>query len=132
MHVFTFFLKSGVPLDVPQGLYSGTSLGETTRGILGGYPGRVLSENVCTKNYRQIFRKMQHLCKDVTNNKMERMKNTIYKRVMECLQIWLPLSKKVSSEKYIELTNIIIPDIVENCNEYLPFRVTMDLETTKK
>ena len=43
MHVFTFFLKNGVPLDVPQGLYSGTSLGGTTWGILGGYLGRVLS-----------------------------------------------------------------------------------------
>ena len=84
------------------------------------------------KTINKYLEKRQHLCKDVTNNKMERMKNTIYKRVMECLQIWLPLSKKVSPEKYIELTNIIIPDIVENCNEYLPFRVTMDLETTKK
>ena len=52
--------------------------------------------------------------------------------IMECLEICLPISNKASLEKYIELTDIIIPDIVENYNEYLPFRVTMDSETTRK
>ena len=42
LHVFISFL-GGVPLCIPYGLYSGTSLGGTTREILGGYPGRVLS-----------------------------------------------------------------------------------------
>ena len=42
LHVFIYFL-GGVPLYIPYGLYSGTSLGGTTRGILGGFPGRVLS-----------------------------------------------------------------------------------------
>ena len=42
LHVFTSFL-GGVPLCIPYGLYSGTSLGGTTQGILEGYPGRVLS-----------------------------------------------------------------------------------------
>ena len=42
LHVFTSFL-GGVPLCIPYGLYSGTSLGGTTRGTLEGYPGRVLS-----------------------------------------------------------------------------------------
>ena len=63
---------------------------------------------------------------------MERIKNTIYKMVMECLEICLPLSKKTSTDKYIELTDIIILDIVKNYNKYLPFRVTMDSETTRK
>ena len=36
-------LLGGVPLCIPYGLYSGTSLGGTTRGTLEGYPGRVLS-----------------------------------------------------------------------------------------
>ena len=44
----------------------------------------------------------------------------------------LPLSKKASPEKYIELTDIIISYIVENYNEYLPFRVNLDPEKTKK
>ena len=35
LHVFTSFL-GGVPLYIPYGLYSGTPLGRTTRGILGG------------------------------------------------------------------------------------------------
>ena len=42
LHVFTPFL-GGVLLCIPYGLYSGTSLGETTWRTLGGYPGRVLS-----------------------------------------------------------------------------------------
>ena len=42
LHVFTSFL-GGVPLCIPYGLYSGTSLGGTTWRTLGGYPGRVLS-----------------------------------------------------------------------------------------
>ena len=42
LHVFIFFL-GGVPLCIPYGLYSGTSLGGTTREILGGFLGRVLS-----------------------------------------------------------------------------------------
>ena len=52
--------------------------------------------------------------------------------VMECLEICLLLSNKDSPEKYIELTNIIIYDIVKNYNEYLPFKVTMDSEVTRK
>ena len=40
--MFISFL-GGVPLCIPYGLYSGTSLGGTTRGILGGFPGQVLS-----------------------------------------------------------------------------------------
>ena len=42
LHVFTSFL-GGVPFCIPYGLYSETLLGGTTREILGGYPGRVLS-----------------------------------------------------------------------------------------
>ena len=45
LHVFTSFL-GGVPLCIPYGLYSGTSLGETTREILEGFPSRVLSNEV--------------------------------------------------------------------------------------
>ena len=47
LHVFIFFL-GGVPLCIPYGLYSGTSLGGTTRGILEGFPGRVLSYQIHT------------------------------------------------------------------------------------
>ena len=42
LHVFISLL-GGVPLCIPYGLYSGTSLGGTTRGTLEGYLGRVLS-----------------------------------------------------------------------------------------
>ena len=75
---------------------------------------------------------MQNLCKDFTSSKIERIKNTIYKMVMKCLEISLPLSIKASAEVYIELTYIIILDIVNNYNEYLPFRVNLDIETTRR
>ena len=59
-------------------------------------------------------------------------KNIIYKIIMECLESSLPLSTKASPEKYGELIDIIIPDIVDNYNEHLPFRVNLDPETTRK
>ena len=63
---------------------------------------------------------------------MKRIKNTIYKMIMKCLEICLALSKKSSPKKYIELTNIIIPNVVENYNKYLPFKVNLDLEKKNK
>ena len=63
---------------------------------------------------------------------MERIKNTIHKMIMECLETSLPLSIKADPEMYIELTNIIIPDIVSNYNEYLSFKINLDPETTRK
>ena len=42
LHVFISFL-GGFPLCIPYGLYSGTSLGGTTRGILEGFSVRFLS-----------------------------------------------------------------------------------------
>ena len=51
------------------------------------------------------------------------MKKTIYQMIMECFEICLPLSNKASSEKYIELTDIIIPNIIENYNEYLLIKI---------
>ena len=84
------------------------------------------------KKKDKYLEKRQNLCKEFTNSKMERIKNTIYKMVMECLEISLPLSTKASPEKYIELIDIIIPDIVENYNEYLLFSVNLDPEKTRK
>ena len=52
--------------------------------------------------------------------------------VMECLESSLPLSIKASPETYIEFTDIIISDIVENDNKYLPFWVNLDPEKTRK
>ena len=43
MQVFSFFLKVGFHWTFPRDCTVGTSLGGTTRGILGGFPGRVLS-----------------------------------------------------------------------------------------
>ena len=63
---------------------------------------------------------------------MERIKNTIYKMIMEYLESILPLFIKASPEKYIELTDIIIPDIVENYNKYFPIRVNLDPEKIRK
>ena len=56
LHVFTSLL-GGVLLCIPYGLYSGTSLGGTTQGILGEFPGRVLSHTprVLTDSLKHAF-----------------------------------------------------------------------------
>ena len=51
---------------------------------------------------------------------MDRIKHHLYDMVIECLENCLPLSNK---ERYIELTDIIIHDIVSNYNEMLPIKV---------
>ena len=48
---------------------------------------------------------------------MERIKNTIYKMVMECLETSLPLSIKADPEIYVELTNTIITKLYKNSIE---------------
>ena len=48
------------------------------------------------KIINKYLEKIQYLCKDFTNNKMEIIKNTIYKMVIECLEISLLLSIKAS------------------------------------
>ena len=78
------------------------------------------------KSIDKYLEKRQNLCKEFTNSKIERIKNTIYKMVMKYLETTLPLSIKGDPEIYIELTNTIIPDIVNNYNEYLPFKVNLD------
>ena len=77
------------------------------------------------KTIHKYLEKRQHLCKEFNSRKIERIKNTIYKMVMECLEINLSISKNASLGKYIELIDIIIPNIVENYNEYLPFKVNL-------
>ena len=67
----------------------------------------------------KYLEKRHNLCKEFTSSKIERIKNTIYKMIMEWLETSLPLSIKPDPEMYVELTNIIIPDIVSNYNEYL-------------
>ena len=45
MQVLLSFLKLGFHWTLPRDCTVGTSLGGTTRGILEGFPGRVLSKN---------------------------------------------------------------------------------------
>ena len=54
---------------------------------------------------------------DLTDRKIQNIKKTIYQMIMECFKICLPISKKASPEKYIELADVIIPNITENYNE---------------
>ena len=84
---------------------------------------RMTIKTIVQKTIDKYLEKIQYLCKDFTNSKIERIKNTIYKMVMECLEICLPLSKKASPKKHIKLTDIIIHDIIDYYNEYLPFKV---------
>ena len=49
---------------------------------------------------------------DLTDRKIKNIKKTIYQIIMDCFEICLPLFKKTNLEKYIELTDIIIPNII--------------------
>ena len=40
----------------------------------------------------KYLEKRQNLCKEFTSSKMERIKNTIYKMIMECLETSLPFN----------------------------------------
>ena len=72
LHVFTSFL-GGVPLCIPYGLYSGTSLGGTTWRTLGGYPGPVLSISTLASSLINSLL----LCPFSINYKFELMSCTI-------------------------------------------------------
>ena len=52
--------------------------------------------------------------------------------IKECFEISLPLSKKSNLEKYIKLTDIIISNIIENYNEYLPIKAHIDPSKIRK
>ena len=84
------------------------------------------------KSVDQYLERKQILYKDFTSSKMEKIKNTIYKIIMECLESSLPIAIKANPEKYVEFTNIIIPNMVDNYNKYLPFRVNLNSETTRR
>ena len=53
------------------------------------------------KSIDKYLEKIHNLCNDsneYANSKMERIKNTMYKMIMECLESSLPLSIKASPE----------------------------------
>ena len=52
----------------------------------------------------KYLEKRQNLCKEFTSSKMERIKNTIYKMVIEYLETSLPLSIKADPKIYIYRT----------------------------
>ena len=70
------------------------------------------------KGLDKYIEERQHLYKDFNGRKINRIKHNLFDMVIECLDICLHLFNK---ERYIEITNIIILDIVGNYNEYLPF-----------
>ena len=60
---------------------------------------------------------------DLTNRNIRNIKKIIYQMIMKCFEICLPLSKKVDPKKYIKLTDMMIPNIIKNYNEYLPIKI---------
>ena len=49
--------------------------------------------------------------------------------VIECLELCIPLHNK---EKYIEIVDVIIPNMIGNYNEILPIEVHIDAEKHEK
>ena len=68
------------------------------------------------------------ICKDFSNSKIKRI-NTLYQMIIECLELFMPLYYK---EQYIEITDVIISDIIGNYNEILPIKVHIEAEKTQK
>ena len=76
-----------------------------------------------------LQQKRQYLYKDFNERKLDRIKHHLYDMVIECLENCLPLSNK---ERYIELTDIVIPDIVSNYNKMLPIKVGVYYKKIRK
>ena len=58
--------------------------------------GEITIKTFVQKIIDKYLEKRKNLWKDFTNSKMERIKNTIYKMVMKCLESSLHLSIKAS------------------------------------
>ena len=69
------------------------------------------------------MKRKSQIDQDLNDRKMQSMKETIYLMIMKRFEISLSLSKKANPDKYIELIDIIIPNIIENYNEYLPMKI---------
>ena len=69
---------------------------------------------------------------DLNGRKRKNIKEIIYLKIMKCFEICLLLSKKASPAKYIELTYIIISNIIENYNEYSSIKIHIDPSKIRK
>ena len=49
--------------------------------------------------------------------------------IMECLEINILLS---NTDRYRELMDIIIPNVIENYNKYLPIKIHIDLRKIRE
>ena len=84
---------------------------------------KIAIRDLLIKTIDKYIESTPQIKQDLNDRKMQNMKKTIYQMIMECFEICLPLSNKANPEKYIELTDMIIPNIIENYNEYLPIRI---------
>ena len=84
---------------------------------------KITIKDLLMKSIDKYIESKPQIKKDLNDRKIQNMKKTIYQMIMECFEICLPLFKKVSPEKYIKLTDIIILNVIENYNEYLPMKI---------
>ena len=84
---------------------------------------RITIRDLLIKIIDKYIESRPQIKQDLNDRKIQYIKKTIHQMIMECFEICLPLSKKVSPKKYIELSDIIIPNIIENYNEYLPIKI---------
>ena len=69
---------------------------------------------------------MPNISKDFSNSMIQKIKNTLYQMVIECLEVCMAL---YNTKKYIEITDIMILNTVSDYNEILPIKI--DIDATK-
>ena len=76
MQVFSFFLKVGFHWTFPRDCTVGTSLGGTTRGILRGFPGRVLSNKLTSFSIKDFSTSIPLMVAHLKTHVMRTMQHT--------------------------------------------------------
>ena len=69
---------------------------------------KITIRDLLMKTTNKYIEKKSQINQDLNGIKKQNIKETIYIMIMKCFEICLPISKRVNSEKYIELANIII------------------------
>ena len=90
---------------------------------------KITIKALVTGTIKKYIDNRSNICKDFSDSKIQKIKNSLYQMVIECSELCMPLYNK---EKYIEITDIIIPDIIGSYNEILPIKVHIDAEKTQK
>ena len=86
---------------------------------------KVTIKELVIKTIDKYIESKPQINQEFNSRKIQNIKNTIERMIMECLEINVPLSN-IDIYIYMELTNVIIPKVIENYNEYLRIKIHID------